>query len=93
MKQTGILFIILTSCSSTIDKTKWPFPEARKCAEYYKDMADLYFETAKTVNKKMKVTPVDLSIDSLIKVENDLNKWGKVYSDSSYYFYAMIDGE
>lgn len=92
MKWAIIIFFFL-SCASKINKSKWPFPEARKCADYYKELSELNFSLAKYQDYQMVMTPTNKSIDSLMNQQKELNRLGKMYSDSSYYFLSIIDGK
>jgi hypothetical protein len=91
-----LLLLIFVSCQQKLDKSKWPFPEARKCGDLYKGEADLAQTIIDELDDELKLARLDndlVKIDSVTKARDTIANLMRMYSDSSYYFYNIIDGK
>ncbi|HVX50537.1 MAG TPA: hypothetical protein VHB48_10275 [Chitinophagaceae bacterium] len=95
MKQIFLLFVLALplACNTSLNKSKWPFPTARKCADYYKDLSKLPFQMAEIDSLKINMELYHDQIDSLKKDRELCIAQGRMYLDSSYYYYKIIDGK
>lgn len=96
MKFIGIVILLFAfGCKQKFDKRNWPYPEARKCADYYKDLAEVYKKVIPEFDIRIEdaIKEGKISrVDTLYRNKAAMIREQEVLMDSAYYFYKIIDG-